>query len=120
MSTRRPLVCPAPIAALPASPAPASTTPNTMARDRLKPEDIHVLYRPSPMRRPAHATAAEFAISATRSTGATRVDLAVLNAVAGIATAFAITWGTWLEAPIWAHDLERTAVTLTIESDGRF
>src|SRR5262245_46859184 len=114
MSTRRPLACPAAIAALSASPAPASTIASTMARDRLEPEDIRVLYRPSPMRRPPAATAANL----TARTRATRFDLAVLTAVAGLATLVIIV--TSLETPIRAHDLERTAVTLTIEADGRF
>jgi len=66
------------------------------------------------MRRPPAATAANL----TARTRATRFDLAVLTAVAGFATLVIIV--TSLETPIRAHDLERTAVTLTIEADGRF
>src|SRR5262245_54556642 len=109
MSTRLPLVCSAAAAVLAASPAHASTPASTITGERLDLEYIRVLYRPSPMRRPAHATAADFL---------TRLDFAVVTAAAGLATAAII--GTWLETPTWAHDLERTAVTLTIQSDGRF
>ena len=61
------------------------------------------------MRPSARATAADPGI---------RVDVAELAAVAGLAATLvvAMAFGTLVHA----HDLERTAVTLTIESDGRF